>query len=84
LGGEDFDNKMVEFCALEFLKKEGIDIRNNPRAMRRLRSQCERAKRVLSSTTQTSIEIDALAESIDFNTTITRAKFEELCMPFFK
>lgn len=49
LGGEDFDNKMVEFCAGEFLKKKGIDIRNNPRAMRRLRTQCERAKRILSS-----------------------------------
>jgi len=84
LGGEDFDNKLVEFCALEFLKKENIDIRNNNRAMRRLRTQCEKAKRILSAATQTSIELDALAESIDFNTTITRAKFEELCMPYFK
>jgi heat shock protein 1/8 len=49
LGGEDFDNKLVEYCALEFLKKENIDIRNNPRAMRRLRSQCEKAKCILSA-----------------------------------
>lgn len=49
LGGEDFDNKMVEYCAAEFAKKKGIDIRSNPRAMRRLRTQCERAKRILSS-----------------------------------
>lgn len=51
LGGEDFDNKLVEYCAAEFLKQRGIDIRNNPRAMRRLRTQCEKAKRILSSST---------------------------------
>jgi heat shock protein 1/8 len=51
LGGEDFDNKLVEYCAAEFLKKTGLDIRDNPRAMRRLRTQCERAKRTLSSST---------------------------------
>lgn len=83
LGGEDFDNKMVEFCAAEFLKKKGIDIRNNPRAMRRLRTQCERAKRILSSSAQASIEIDALAESEDFNYVMSRPKFEELCLPLF-
>lgn len=84
LGGEDFDNKLVEFCASDFMKKKGIDIRQNARAMRRLRTQCERAKRILSSAAQTTIEVDALAESEDFNLTLTRAKFEELCMPFFK
>lgn len=84
LGGEDFDSKLVEYCAAEFLKKKGIDIRSNPRAMRRLRTQCERAKRILSSSTQTQIEVDSLAESEDYHTTLTRAKFEELCMPFFK
>jgi heat shock protein 1/8 len=84
LGGEDFDNKLVEYCALEFLKKEGIDIRSNARAMRRLRTQCEKAKCILSAAAQTSIEIDALSESIDFNTVLTRAKFEELCLPYFK
>jgi len=84
LGGEDFDNKLVEHCAADFAKKTGIDIRSNPRAMRRLRTQAERAKRILSSSTQTTIEVDSLAETMDYNTTITRAKFEELCMPFFK
>ncbi len=84
LGGEDFDNKLVEFCAADFMKKNGIDIRSNPRAMRRLRTQAERAKRILSSSTQTTIEVDALVESMDYHLTLTRAKFEELCMPFFK
>lgn len=84
LGGEDFDNKLVDYCAADFLKKKGIDIRNNARAMRRLRTQAERAKRILSSATQTTIEVDALAESEDFSLTITRAKFEELCMSQFK
>lgn len=51
LGGEDFDNRLVEFCSAEFLKRKGIDIRGNPRAMRRLRTACERAKRILSSST---------------------------------
>jgi len=84
LGGEDFDNKLVEFCAADFLKKTGIDIRSNPRAIRRLRNQAECAKRILSSSTQTSIELDSLAESLDYSVTITRAKFEELCMCYFK
>ena len=84
LGGEDFDNKLVEFCCADFLKKKGIDIRSNPRSIRRLRTQCERAKRVLSASTQTTIEVDALGENEDFNCTITRAKFEELCMNQFK
>ncbi|KAL4469868.1 hypothetical protein ABPG72_011089 [Tetrahymena utriculariae] len=84
LGGEDFDNKLVEFCALDFQKKKSIDIRNNPRAMRRLRTQCERAKRILSSSAQATIEVDALAESEDFNYVISRPKFEELCLPLFQ
>jgi L1 cell adhesion molecule like protein len=84
LGGEDFDNKIVEYCAAEFKRKTGIDIHNNPRAMRRLRTQCERAKRILSSSTQTTIEVDSLAESNDYNCVLTRAKFEELCMSLFK
>lgn len=84
LGGEDFDNRMVEYCCMEFQKKKGVDIRGNSRALRRLRTQCERAKRILSSANQTSIEIDALAENEDFNCQISRAKFEELCMDLFK
>jgi L1 cell adhesion molecule like protein len=75
LGGEDFDNKIVEWCAADFLKKKSIDIRSNPRAMRRLRTQAEKAKRILSSSAQTTIEVDSLAESEDFSLTITRAKF---------
>ncbi|KAL4427176.1 hypothetical protein ABPG74_013380 [Tetrahymena malaccensis] len=84
LGGEDFDNKLVDYCANEFQKKKGIDIRKNPRAMRRLRTQCERAKRILSSSAQASIEVDALAEQEDLNMTISRPKFEELCLSLFQ
>jgi len=84
LGGEDFDNKLVEFCCTDFYKKNQVDIRKNPRAMRRLRTQCEKAKRILSSTHQTTIEVDSLAESFDFHITMTRAKFEELCFSYFK
>jgi L1 cell adhesion molecule like protein len=76
LGGEDFDSKLVEFCAADFLRKSGTDIRKNPRAIRRLRTQCEKAKRILSSSAQTTIEVDSLAESQDYSVTITRAKFE--------
>lgn len=61
LGGEDFDSKLVEFCMEDFLKKTGVDIRKNPRAIRRLRTQCEKAKRILSASTQTAIEVDSLA-----------------------
>ncbi|CAG9318405.1 unnamed protein product [Blepharisma stoltei] len=84
LGGEDFDNRMVDYCAADFKKKTGIDITTNNRALRRLRTACERAKRTLSSATQASIEIDALAESNDYFTTMTRAKFEELNMDYFR
>jgi len=80
LGGEDFDNKIVEHCCAQFLKDTGIDIRKNARAMRRLRTECEKAKRFLSSTKQTSIEVDSLAQGEDFTYTLTRAKFETLCM----
>jgi L1 cell adhesion molecule like protein len=76
LGGEDFDNKLVDYCAAEFNRKYRIDIKNNPRALRRLRTQCEKAKRILSSSAQTSVEVDSLAESQDFSMTFTRAKFE--------
>lgn len=68
----------------EFNKKYKIDIKNNARALRRLRTQCEKAKRILSSSHQTSIEVDSLADSQDFSMTITRAKFEELCLSMFK
>lgn len=75
LGGEDFDNKVVEFCVAEFYKKKKINIKDNARALRRLRTQCEKAKRILSTAAQTTIEVDSLAESEDFSMTLTRAKF---------
>ncbi|XP_028075277.1 heat shock cognate 70 kDa protein-like [Camellia sinensis] len=84
LGGEDFDNRMVKHFVQQFKRKHMKDISGNPRAMRRLRTACERAKRILSSTTQTTIEIDSLYEGIDFYTTITRARFEELNMDLFR
>jgi len=84
LGGEDFDNRMVNHFVDEFKRKYKHDITKNQRAVRRLRTACERAKRTLSSSTQASIEIDSLFEGIDFYTTITRAKFEELNMDLFR
>jgi heat shock protein 1/8 len=84
LGGEDFDNSLVSYCTEEFRKKTKIDIAGNSRALRRLRTACERAKRTLSSATQAAIEVDGLAEGADFQTTITRAKFESLCEAFFR
>ena len=84
LGGEDFDNRVVSHFVKEFKRKHKHDISDNPRAIRRLRTACERAKRTLSSSTQTSIEIDSLFEGIDFFSTLTRARFEELCMDLFR
>merc|ERR1712062_949975 len=79
LGGEDFDNRMVEHFVKEFQRKHKKDITGNKRALRRLRTACERAKRTLSASAQANIEIDSLFEGIDFYTSITRARFEELC-----
>ena len=84
LGGEDFDNRMVSYFMGEFKKKYKKDISGNKRAVRRLRTACERAKRTLSSSSQASIEIDSFFESIDYYTSITRAKFEELNSDLFK
>ncbi|XP_010929169.1 heat shock 70 kDa protein [Elaeis guineensis] len=84
LGGEDFDNRLVNHFVAEFKRKHKKDISGNARALRRLRTACERAKRTLSSTTQTTIEIDSLYEGIDFYATITRARFEELNMDLFR
>ncbi|NP_001311758.1 heat shock 70 kDa protein [Capsicum annuum] len=84
LGGEDFDNRLVNHFAQEFKRKHKKDISGNPRALRRLRTACERAKRTLSSTAQTTIEIDPLYEGIDFYATITRARFEEMNMDLFR
>ena len=103
LGGEDFDNRLVNHFVNEFKRKhkkasnpeipqslrqyangEPQDLSSNARALRRLRTACERAKRTLSSSAQTSIEIDSLFEGIDFYTSITRARFEELCQDLFR
>jgi heat shock protein 1/8 len=84
LGGEDFDNRMVDFFVQEFKRKNRKDITTNQRALRRLRTSCERAKRSLSSTTQAHIEIDSLFDGIDFTSTITRARFEEMNMDYFR
>ena len=83
LGGEDFDQRLMNHFIQEFKRKHKKDITGNARALRRLRTSCERAKRTLSSTAQTSIEIDSLFEGIDFYTSITRARFEELNMDLF-
>ena len=84
LGGEDFDHRLVNHFIAEFKRKNKKDLSTNQRALRRLRTACERAKRTLSSSAQTSIEIDSLFEGIDFYTSITRARFEELCADLFR
>merc|ERR1711998_757274 len=84
LGGEDFDNILVEFCVNDFKRKNKLDIKTNARAMRRLRTQCETAKRTLSAAVRATIEVDSLMDGIDYNTTITRARFEQLCSQEFR
>merc|ERR1711883_45382 len=84
LGGEDFDNRMVNHFVQEFKRKHKKDLTANKRALRRLRTACERAKRTLSASAQANIEIDSLFEGIDFYTRITRARFEELCSDLFR
>lgn len=84
LGGEDFDNRLVDYFATEFKTRCGKDCRANPRAVRRLRTACERLKRTLSSSTSANIEIDALFEGCDFFSKLTRARFEEMCKDQFE
>ena len=84
LGGEDFDNRLVEYCAGEFKRKTSIDIKSNAKALRRVRASCEKAKRALSAATQATVDIDALMDGEDLNVVITRSKFEDLCMDLFK
>ncbi|KAF8546173.1 heat shock protein 70 [Imleria badia] len=84
LGGEDFDNRLINHFIQELKRKNNQDLTSNPRALRLLRTACERAKRTLSSATQTSIEIDTLFEGIDFYTLLTRYDFEELCQDLFR
>ncbi|KAL1323120.1 hypothetical protein AAHE18_04G238900 [Arachis hypogaea] len=84
LGGEDFDNRMVSHLVQQFKRKNRVDITGNPRALRRLRNECEKAKRTLSHTNETTIEIDALFQGIEFHFSVTRARFEELNWDLFE
>jgi len=83
LGGEDFDNLLVQHFVTEFKRKNKLDLMESKKAVRRLKTACERAKRTLSSAATASIELDSLYEGIDFFSSITRAKFESLCMHLF-
>ena len=82
--GEDFDNRLVEHFVQEFKRKNKKDISDNARALKRLKAQCEKVKKILSSSTSAPLEIDALYEGVDFYTNITRARFEEICSDIFK
>ena len=84
LGGSDFDNLLVQHFAQEFKRKHKLDMMDNKRAVRRLRTAAERAKRTLSSSSTATVEVDSLFEGVDFNTNLTRAKFENLSAPLFK
>ena len=84
LGGEDFDARLLRHFSEEFKRKHKKDLSGNARSLRRLRTACERAKRTLSSTSQTTVEIDSLFEGIDFYSSITRARFEDLNADLFR
>lgn len=84
LGGEDFDNRLVTHFATEFKRKHKKDLTDNKRALRRLRTAAEKAKRALSSVATTTLEVDSLYDGIDFHTSITRARFEDLCSDLFR
>lgn len=84
LGGEDFDNRLVDYCMAEFYKKNKCSMAENVKGVRRLRTQCERAKRTLSSSMNTTIDVDSIHQGIDFSFNLNRAKFEELNNDLFK
>lgn len=84
LGGEDFDRRIIDFCIDDFKKKNKKDIKENKRALRRLQTACENAKKTLSSATVATIEIDSLYEGIDYTSVLTRARFEDLCSDLFR
>lgn len=84
LGGEDLDNMLVQHFAKDFQRRYSKDLMSNPRALKRLKLSCERAKKTLSSSTQASVELDSLFEGIDYAANISRARFEELAADFFK
>ena len=83
LGGEDFDILLTEFCCEEFKKKYNLDVHNNKKSYRRLKTSCEIAKKILSSNLQANIDIDSLMEGKDLNMNISRSKFENLCKDLF-
>ena len=78
LGGEDFDQRVMDYFVKMIKKKTGKDIRSNSRALQKLRREVEKGKRALSSVHSTVIEVDSLIDGVDFKETLTRAKFEEL------
>ena len=84
LGGEDFDNRLVNHFCQEFKRKHKKDLSDNKRSMRRLRTACEKAKRNLSASSTATIEVDSLFDGIDFNSSITKARFEDLCSDLFR
>jgi len=85
LGGEDFDQRLMAHCVEQFKRKhKGMDVSEDPKALQRIRKQCELAKRALSSATQTTLDVDAVHQGIDLSLPISRAKFEELCADLFK
>ena len=84
LGGEDFDQKLLEFCIKKFKEKNNIDLSTNKKALRRLKTQCIRIKHELSASVETSIEIESLVNEIDFSQKITRSEFEYMCKPLFE
>jgi L1 cell adhesion molecule like protein len=84
LGGEDIDTRLMEYFVTDFKRKHKVDITTSPRSIRRLRTACEKAKRTLSTSTSTTVEVDSLFDGIDYNTTLSRARFEELCADIFR
>ena len=84
LGGEDFDNRLLNFCIKKFKEEEGVDISKNQKSLRRLKNVCENAKKQLSSAEEYTFDIDNLSNEIDFNLTIIRGEFEVLCKDLFQ
>lgn len=84
LGGEDFDENLIQYFTEEFKRKNKLDLKDSKKSLAKLKKECERVKRSLSSATQAHVEIDSLFDGLDFNTTITRAKFEQLNAGLFQ
>jgi len=84
LGGEDFDNMLMKYFIDEFKRKHKADLSDNKRSLTRLKTACEKAKRTLSSSSSATLELESLFEGIDFFTSISKARFESLCMNLFQ